>query len=208
VDGPRRLGVDRDIARAAAPADGAAPAVEEDPADAVLGHQLGEADLRLVDAPAGRYVPDVLVRIGVPEHDLLLVADRPQRRPVDRRREQGAHRVGRVGQRLAGFEERHDAQHRVLAARPRKAILLHQEENLQQIGRVAGPRDDVALNRAGVEAGEQLVEQAEGRDDLPRRGGEAGDVSRNQRPSVGDLTFQECGPGVFVERLVVVLHAE
>ena len=117
-DGARRLRADRRVARPAAAADGAAAAVEELPRDAVLAHDRGHLELRAVDVPARRDVADVLVGVRVADHHLLL-ADGVQRGAVDRRLEQRADRRGGLGERLAGLEQRHDAQLR--ARRRRRA---------------------------------------------------------------------------------------
>ena len=191
--------------RAAAAADRAAAAVEERPGDAVLAHDGGELQLRAVDRPARGDVADVLVGVRVADHHLLLVADGAQRGAVDRRGEQRAHRVGGGGERLAGLEQRDDPQLRVLAAGAREPGLLHQQQDLEQVGRAPRARDDVGLHRARVAAARAAsCERPEGLDDLARRAAEAADVERDERAPLGDRAGQQRDPVVLGEAGVVV----
>ena len=203
----RRLGADRRVARPAAAADGAAAAVEELPRDAVLAHDRGHVELRAVDVPARRDVADVLVGVRVADHDLLL-ADGVERRAVDRRLEQRADRVRRLGERVAGLEQRHDAQLRADAAGSRQPDLLHEQQHLEQVGRAGRVGDDVGADRAGMRAAQEVVDHAERLDDLARRGAEAADVERDQRPAVGDLALEDRDLVGLGELGVVLLHAE
>ena len=76
------LGQDRLVARAAAAAHRSAPAVEQAQLDAVPAEDVDQADLRLVQLPAGGDEAAVLVAVRIAEHDLLHPAPALQQAPV------------------------------------------------------------------------------------------------------------------------------
>ena len=203
-----RLRVDRAVGGAAAAAERAAAAVEEDPRDAVALELLGERDLGAVGRPARRDVARVLVGVRVADHHLLLVADRAQRGAVDGQLEQRAHRLGRLLERVLGLEQRDDPQPRALAARLGQPALLHQQQHLEQVGRLLGAGDDVGLDGAGVAAAEQLAERAERADDLLRLGRQPAQIRRDQRPPLRDLARQQRAALRGRERRVGLVDAE
>src|SRR5207302_11001973 len=88
---PEGLSEDGLVRPAAAPADGASPAMEEAEDGAVLLDDVAELALRPVDLPLRRRDPGVLVRVRVAEHHLLPVTPQLDDAPVGRLAQQGIH---------------------------------------------------------------------------------------------------------------------
>mgnify|MGYP007078178527 CR=1 FL=1 len=72
ANGPGRLRQNRQVGRAPTPPHGAAPAVEQGEAHAVLAGDGGELLLDLVQAPRGGEAASVFAGIRVADHALLL----------------------------------------------------------------------------------------------------------------------------------------
>src|ERR1700733_1869608 len=73
--GPGWKGEDRTRRRPSAAADRAAASMEEDPVEAVAAKHLGEPDRGPGGGPRRGDVADILVRVRVADHHLLLVPD-------------------------------------------------------------------------------------------------------------------------------------
>ena len=131
---------------------------------------LGERDLRAVGRPAGGDVADVLVRVRVADHHLLLVADGAQRGAVDRQLQQRAHRR----RRLLAASPRPRTAARSAAARPRRRPRRARSPSSAAAPRAGAPaprcptRRRTGPRRRG--AREQLAERPERPDDLLRGG--------------------------------------
>ena len=113
------LGHDGVVGRPAAAAHGAAAAVEEAHADAVLGGHVAQLALGLVDLPLAGHDAGFLVGVRVAEHDFLHVAAQPDELAVGRIGEQLVHDLGRGAQFLDGLQQRREADLGVRAPRRR-----------------------------------------------------------------------------------------
>jgi hypothetical protein len=92
--------------------------VEEDPSEAVPGEHPGDLHLRPIGGPAGREIADILVRVRVSDHHVLLIAGGAEGLAVLGHGQQAVHRHRRFGETRAGLEKRHDPKPRGLAAGP------------------------------------------------------------------------------------------
>ena len=182
VDGARRQRQDRVVGRTAAAPDRAAPAVEEDPADAVASQHLGDPTLSAVGPPAGCHVADVLVGVGVADHDLLVIPDRAQRLAVDRCRKQ---RLERLRGAASVAPASNSGTIRSFASAPPASARLAsfiKQQHLEHVGRPLVPGDDVGVDRTPVRAIEHTLDHAEGLDHLA---GGLAEAARCRRGSAG-----------------------
>src|SRR4029079_9816380 len=97
------------VRRTAAAADRAATPVKEGESDATVMEHRRELLLRFVERPTRTEVADVLVRVGIPDHHFLLVADRPERIAIDSLVQQRGHDFRRLVERLTLFKKWNDA---------------------------------------------------------------------------------------------------
>ncbi len=153
-----------------------------------------------VGGPARGDVTDVLVRVRVADHHLLLVADRAQGRAVHRLAQQSAIVSGAACQRRRRPRTAARSAAGPPAPGPRQARLLHQQQHLEQVGRALGAGHDVGLDRAPVGDRERVAQHPERLDRLLRPLREAVDVGRDQRPVIGDVRGTAARPARLGQR--------
>ncbi len=157
------LGQDRVVGRAAAPADGAAAAVEQPQPHPVPGGDVAQRALRLVDLPLRRGDAGFLVRVGVAQHHLLHVAAQRHDAAVGRVAQQLVEHLAAAAQLVDGLEQRHepDPGHRLAGPADSGAVhvdqpgLPGQHDGREHVVGAARHRHDVALDdlrAVGVEA--------------------------------------------------------
>jgi hypothetical protein len=78
--------------------------MEEGESYALVCQGLGERSLSDVKGPGRSEIADILVGVGVADHDLLGVVLRTERLPVDRLCQDGLHRRGRFTEGVPGLE--------------------------------------------------------------------------------------------------------
>ena len=144
VDRAGRLGQHGPAGRAAAPAEGAAAAVEQGQPDAVGRGPGGQPGLGVEEAQGGAGRAELLGRVGVAEHGLEPPAAGCQPlRDLGQREHAGQH-VGRVGQVGRALEQRHHVEHgRPAAGRGVAGQFVHGGD----VGGRSGKADHVAAAR-------------------------------------------------------------
>ena len=130
----------------AAAADSPAPAVEEREIDLRASGRLDEAGLSLLERPAGRADPRVLVAVGVSDHHHLLHASFGEVCPVEGLAEQLTHDRGRRGEIGHGLEEWCDVQRHVTFARLTEPAPPGEHENREDVVRALRHADDVGTH--------------------------------------------------------------
>ncbi len=198
LHGPRRLRENRGERGAAAAPHGAAAAMKDLHRDARVAEHAGEREGCLVQTPHRGQVAAVLVRIGVPDHDLLIAASASRLRHA-RCRKPGLHDARRVRQIADRLEQRHDHDRRGgRVRRPIEPRLLEQDVHFEQVGDAAALGHDVGRDRRRPV---QRVRLGGGVDDGQLRCGLAG-VGRErtrERPLTGELAGQQRDARRFVE---------
>ena len=150
----RRLGEDRVVARAATTTDRATAAVEQTQADTRLLGRLDEVELTAIERPVGGHVPAVLVRIRVPEHDLLHPGLRIDEVTVERQIERSEQRFGALLEIFDRLEQRDDPHRRdqlAVVVDVDQACLFEQDHRLQHVADRGTHRDDVVRYRLRAE---------------------------------------------------------
>ena len=174
--------------RAAAPAHGAAPAVEQRPRHAGAGTRARHFLLHAVQRPRRREQPSVLGGVRVTQHHLLVPPPGGEVALPHGVVQQRADHERRVLQVLQGLEQRHDvdARERGLARQVHQPRLPREEQHAQQIVGGARARNDIGRRRRpadfvldvahGVKHPQRLVGRPRERD-----------VRRVQWPPAGQL---------------------
>ena len=91
--------------------------------------------------------------------------------------------------------------------RRREPGLLHQQQDLEHVGRRGRPRDDVAPERVAVSARKRVAKHREGADDLSRRRRQRRRVAGNRVAGLGERAGEQRLASSLVEPLVVALVA-
>ncbi len=141
--GFRRQRQDAASGRPAAPAQCAAPPVEEDQAHTVLLGDAGEHALGLVQRPAGGEVPPVLGAVRVPDHDDLHVSTAREVPAIRRILQHVLHHPAGMREVLDRFEKR-DNVHDGRGARASLGAELHKPEGRENVTEPMGHADDVS----------------------------------------------------------------
>ncbi len=163
--------------------------------DAVLGGDVAELALGLVDLPLAGHHAGFLVGVRVAEHDLLHVAAQPDQFAVGRVGEQLVDDLGRGAQLLHGLQQRREADLGVgrLAEEVDQAGLAGQHGGGQDVVGAAGHGDDVGLDDVGAVGAQGPADLPE---DVVRAVSDAVELDRvaGERAAGGELRAQHLEP--------------
>ncbi len=132
IDRAAGLRDDGVVARPAAAADRAAAAVKQPQPDVMAREHLDQADLGLVELPAGGDEAAVLVAVGITQHHFLHGAAAVDQSAIIVNRQHAVHDAGGSLQILDGLEQRHDIDG-AAPGRIDQAGLLEQNRDLQHV---------------------------------------------------------------------------
>ena len=149
-----RLGADRLVRWSTAPTHGPTAPVENAQAPPVPGDDRRDRFMRAVERPCGAEVADLLVAIGVTEHDFLDPGATVELTAVDRVGEKGVHRGRRSLQRIEPLEQWHDIEitARWIAVELVKTGQPRQEQGLEDILGCLRHAHDQGLGRSRSQA--------------------------------------------------------
>mmetsp|Transcript_84479 Transcript_84479/g.123588 ORF Transcript_84479/g.123588 Transcript_84479/m.123588 type:complete len:413 (+) Transcript_84479:639-1877(+) len=142
ADRAGRLGQDGEVLGPSPSANGASSTVEEVERHLVFVSHCYQLLLGLVELPNRGQAARILGRVGIAQHDLLVLAAHNLKVcPVPFVLEEREHRTGRIDEILLGLEQRRHAQVR------RAPSLLLQQVHLKHVRRRARHRDNVGAKR-------------------------------------------------------------
>ena len=191
------------MGRAAAAADGAAPAVEEPQPYAVPGGHVAQRALRPVDRPLAGGDAGLLVGVGVAEHHLLHVAAGAHQRRYAGSDSSSSSEFDRRRQLGRGLQQRHEADRGPAPlCDVDQAGLAGQHHGGEHVVDAEGHRDDVRLDHLGAEPVLRLADGGEHVERLAGRLGQRG-VQGGQRSAAGQLVGEQLGALQPVQRRVV-----
>src|SRR5207253_6598495 len=110
IQGARRLGADRLVRWSTAPTHGPTATVENAQGPPMPGHDRRDRFMRAVERPRGAEIANLLVAIGISEHDLLDPGATVELTPIDRVGQESVHGGRRSLQCIEPLEQWHDVE--------------------------------------------------------------------------------------------------
>ena len=212
VHGARRLGKDRLVAGATAPAHRTAPAVKQAQRDAVLraqrAKQRHQSQLGVVELPVAGKETAILVAVAVAQHDFLLAAAAQHQLGDAGQGVELAHDGGGQAQVTNGFKQRHDDQRAAgigVQRADHQAAFFEQQQQLQQVAHRLGVADDAVAQRLAAVARQHLAGGLEHVQLAQRQLAVLGTV-HPQGARIVQQSHQQRAAGGLVERRVILMQ--